>query len=221
MESSGGPPDRTGGGPPPPPPPGSGGPPPPPPPPGGGPPGGPPGEGPQSPGGPWAQPGGYQPSGYGPPGRAQPGYAQPGYAQPGYGMVGYGFAGPPVLEGRELASWGSRVGAHLLDTLIFLLLLLTIVGWIFIPSLVMARKGNRNGQTWGKQAVGIRVIKSNGQEYEFGDAFVREWVVKFLLFGFIGGFFFLPPWIDFLWPLGDDRNQSLHDKMVDSYVVRA
>jgi uncharacterized RDD family membrane protein YckC len=185
-----------------------------------------------SPGPSWGQPGqpqpggyqappGYAQPGYAQPGYAQPGYAQPGYAQPGYGMAGYTFAGPQILQGRELASWGSRVGAHLIDFLIFLLLLLTIVGWIFVPALVMARKGEKNGQTWGKQAVGIRVIKANGQDYEFGDAFVREWVVKWLLFGFIGGFFFLPPFIDYLWPLGDDNNQSLHDKMVESYVVRA
>jgi uncharacterized RDD family membrane protein YckC len=136
-------------------------------------------------------------------------------------MAGYAFAGPQVLQGRELAGYGARVGAHIIDTLILILLFFTIIGWIFIPSLVMARKGDKNGMTWGKQAVGIRVIRSDGKDYSFGDAFVREFLVKILLFSFIGGFFFLPPWIDLLWPLWDERNQTLHDKMVDSYVVKA
>ena len=32
----------------------------------------------------------------------------------------------------------------------------------------MVRKGEHNGQTWGKQVVGIRVIRDNGQPFDFG-----------------------------------------------------
>jgi uncharacterized RDD family membrane protein YckC len=134
--------------------------------------------------------------------------------------VAYASSVPQALQGRETASYGARAGAYLIDSLIFILLLFTVVGWIFVPALVMARKGEHNGQTWGKQAVGITVIKENGGDWSFGDAFVREWVVKWLLFGFVGGFFFFTPFVDLLWPLWDERDQALHDKLVSSYVVK-
>jgi uncharacterized RDD family membrane protein YckC len=34
------------------------------------------------------------------------------------------------------------------------------------------------------------------------------------------GIFYLPLLLDYLWPLWDDRNQTLHDKVVSSVVVR-
>ena len=51
----------------------------------------------------------------------------------------------------------------------------------------MARGGERNGQTLGKQIVGIRVIRDDGDPYNFGTAFVRQFLVIQLLFGVIGG----------------------------------
>ncbi|MEN3361991.1 MAG: hypothetical protein V7637_5973 [Mycobacteriales bacterium] len=105
------------------------------------PPGGqqPPPYGQQPPGGqqppPYGQQPGQDPSQYGQPGHGNPGgYApQPGYAgQSGYGQApsypqppNYGYpqqpyAGGPGMPGgaRQLASWGPRVGAYLLDGLL-------------------------------------------------------------------------------------------------------
>ena len=86
---------------------------------------------------------------------------------------------------------------------------------IFYAPLLMARQGEHNGQTWGKQALGIRVVRDTGEQVDLGFAFLREVVVKYLLFGFVGGFFFsIPTIVDYLWPLWDDENRCLHDMVV-------
>jgi uncharacterized RDD family membrane protein YckC len=157
-------------------------------------------------------------------------------------------AAPSGWEGKQLASWGSRVGATLLDWLILLIpvtLLIVLVVVVALSSdvggivtailssllylvavlvyapLLMGRQGAHNGQTWGKQIVGIRVVRDSGQQVDIGFAFLREFVVKGLLFGFVGSFFFsIPTLIDYLWPLWDDQNRCLHDMVVSTHVVR-
>jgi uncharacterized RDD family membrane protein YckC len=156
---------------------------------------------------------------------------------------------PSPWAGAPLAGWGSRVGATLLDGLILLLpiallIVLAIVvaqgsdagavavivigvlaylfAVMFYASLLMQREGQNNGQTWGKQIVGIRVVRDNGEAFTFGSAFVREFLVKNLLFGFVGGFFFsIPTLLDWLWPLWDGENRCLHDMVVSTHVLRA
>ena len=151
-------------------------------------------------------------------------------------------------EGKQLASWGSRVGATLLDWLILLIpvtllivlvvvvalssdvggivtailsSLLYLVAVLFYAPLLMGRQGAHNGQTWGKQIVGIRVVRDSGQPVDIGFAFLREFVVKGLLFWFVGSFFFfIPTLLDYLWPLWDDQNRALHDMVVSTHVVK-
>jgi uncharacterized RDD family membrane protein YckC len=139
---------------------------------------------------------------------------------PGYAPAPYGGPAqlPPALAGRELASWGQRAGAALLDFL-FALVTLGIVGVVnwFMPG----REGENNGQTFGKQIVGIRAVKEDGTPFSMGDSVVRELVVKGLLFGFLGAFTCgIASLLDYLWPLWDDKNQALHDKMLSQYVVQ-
>jgi uncharacterized RDD family membrane protein YckC len=153
-------------------------------------------------------------------------------------------------RGTPLASWWSRVGATVLDGLILLVPVgvlagggialavngtgaVEIIGWVvagiaylaaltLYAPLLMARRGDRNGQTWGRQIMGIRVVRDNGEQLGFGFSFVREVVVKQILFGFIGGFFFsLPTLLDYLWPLWDRENRALHDFIVSTHVVHA
>ena len=45
--------------------------------------------------------------------------------------------------------------------------------------------------------------------------------MRWLLIGFIGGLFFIPPLLDLLWPIWDESNRALHDMVVNSHVVRA
>ncbi|HEX5910141.1 MAG TPA: RDD family protein [Thermoleophilaceae bacterium] len=156
-------------------------------------------------------------------------------------------AATPALPG-ELASWGSRVGAQLLDALIVtvaVILMIVVIVFAFALSDVlgiilavllglaivalyvgyggyfMARDGSRNGQTLGKQIVGIRAVRDNGQPFDLWTGILREFVVKNLLIGFVGGFFFsIPTILNYLWPLWDDSDRCLHDMIVSTHVVR-
>ena len=79
----------------------------------------------------------------------------------------------------------------------------------------------KNGQTPGKQLVGIRVVRENGEPSGWGYTFLREFVIKGLLGGVLssitGGIYTV---VDHLWPLWDQKRQALHDKMVNTIVVQ-
>jgi uncharacterized RDD family membrane protein YckC len=155
----------------------------------------------------------------------------------------------PGWAGTPLASWGSRVGATLIDWVILLVpvailvaivigvaagsdtgaivsailgfLTYLVVAFIYAP-LLMSRGGERNGQTWGKQLLNIRVVRDSGQSMTFGWAALREIAVKGLALAIAGSIIPLIPYLlDYLWPLWDDENQALHDKIVSTHVVRA
>jgi uncharacterized RDD family membrane protein YckC len=143
--------------------------------------------------------------------------------------------------GRELSSWWSRVGAYLLDAIftsivswvgvgliyggsevlgVILVLAGIVVAFLYFP-ITMMREGENNGQSFGKQILGIRVIRDSGESVSFGWALLRQFVVIYLLFSVVGGFLFGIPWlIDVLWPLWDSQNRALHDMIVSSHVVR-
>jgi len=202
----------------------------------------PPPPGPQAPAGP--PPGPQAPPGA-PPGPPPSPEAPPGgWQQP--------IAPPPTAvgwHGRPLASWGSRVGAYLIDFFILLIpvgiltaivigiaagsdtgailtavlgfLAYLVVAFLYAP-LLMARDGEHNGQTWGKQAVGIRVVRDSGEGMSFGWAALREIVVKGLAVGIASSIIPFIPWLlDVLWPLWDDQNRALHDMVVSTHVVEA
>jgi uncharacterized RDD family membrane protein YckC len=154
--------------------------------------------------------------------------------------------------GMPLASWGSRVGATLIDWLVLLIpaailgfLILgaafdedsstwAVVGGFVLYSLVwsvvvllyapllMMRQGEHNGQTLGKQAIGIRVVRDTGEPMGFGWAALREVVVKGLLVGVASSIIPVIPWLlNVCWPLWDDENRALHDMVVSTHVVKA
>jgi uncharacterized RDD family membrane protein YckC len=94
---------------------------------------------------------------------------------------------------------------------------IAIVSLLYAP-LMMDRT---NGKTLGRMAMGIRVVRANGQPMTFGFAMLREVAVKWLLFGFAGSITFgLANIVDYLWPLWDDENRALHDFLVDTRTVR-
>ena len=76
---------------------------------------------------------------------------------------------------------------------------------------LMARNGEHNGQTLGKQAAGIRVVRDDGRPITLATAFVRDVLLKFV----VGNVTFGIGWIvDSLWPLGEKENRALHDLAV-------
>jgi uncharacterized RDD family membrane protein YckC len=176
-----------------------------------------------------------------------PGYTTP--APPGAGgpqpSVPAEAGGRPVLSG-----WWRRVGAQLIDgTIIFvgaLIILgilgalglsvdsnggavalivaaliavfaITVVAFLYAP-ILMSRT---NGQTLGRMALGIRVIRADGGPMTFWFAMLREVVVKALLVGVISSATFgLASVLDALWPLWDEENRALHDLVVNTRVIR-
>lgn len=148
----------------------------------------------------------------------------------------------------QLASWGSRAGAVALDFVFIWLPIAIAIGiiagaasaspaagivvgvvlglgavayWLLARPLLMARDGDRNGQTWGKQILGIRVIKDRGEPFDIGQAMLRQVAVKWLLIYMVGGSFLIPWLLNYLWPLWDDQDRTLHDMVVTSHVVKA
>ncbi|MGI5324371.1 RDD family protein [Actinomadura nitritigenes] len=194
-----------------------------------------------------AQPGYGQPPaqpGYGQQPAAQPGYGQPPAAQPGYGQQPaaqqayqevhhhhYGSTG-------QLAEWGSRAGATIIDGLIigapvgilyFIALLLmgsgsgggAVLGLLFLLVAIVIGFGGgiwmiyqegTTGQTIGKRQMGIKVVSAQtGQVLGFGGAFVRR------LAHFADS---IACDIGYLWPLWDERKQTFADKICNTLVVR-
>ncbi|MGI9081413.1 MAG: RDD family protein [Thermoleophilaceae bacterium] len=101
-------------------------------------------------------------------------------------------------------------------------LLLVGLIWLFYAPPLMSRKGERNGQTWGKQLVGIRAVRDSGEPWRFGSAALREVVLKNLAVGIASSIIPIIPWfLNFFWPLWDDQNRALHDMAASSHVVRA
>jgi uncharacterized RDD family membrane protein YckC len=99
---------------------------------------------------------------------------------------------------------------------------LAIGAHLFYAPLLMRRRGRRNGQSWGKQACGIRVIRADGKPMRFSDAAMRQIVYK--SFGGIVASTFVPlfPWIlNYLWPTWDEQHRALHDMAADTRVVSA
>ena len=98
------------------------------------------------------------------------------------------------------------------------ILTIVVIGYIVWWLVALGR-----GQTPGKQIVGIRVIKDNGEPSNWGYTFLREFVIKLLLVGFISDVTFgIGRLVDYLWPLWDraEKMQTLHDKLLGTLVVR-
>jgi uncharacterized RDD family membrane protein YckC len=177
--------------------------------------------------------GGYggAPTGYAPP---PPGAYTPPTA---YGAG----AGGPVTEG--LASFGQRVGATVIDTFIlwtvmaagFLVVAATVpepepfvnpdpgpsgVGslfmmltWLIGPAYFIIQEGMPDGQTLGKRAMGIRVVrKSNGAPLGYGLA-IGRYLARFVDFFTLG--------LGLLWAAWDPLHQTFHDKIAGTLVVRS
>ena len=184
----------------------------------------------------YGQPGAYpgQPGQYGQgaaPGQPGAYGQQPGqYGQQPYGAQPYGGYGYGGQAAGNLATWPIRVGAFLIDLIIYGIpigignainngssggtiigLLFTLIGigvWIYNR---IIQQGN-TGQSWGKKAVGIKLITADtGQNVGPGKAFLRE--LTHILDG-------LPCYLGYLWPLWDEKKQTFADKINNTYVIK-
>ena len=207
----------------------------------------------------WQHPGGYEPEPSGPSSQAPYGtpsgapYGQPyptAYPAPGFGV------GPP--PGVQYASWGARVGAHLLNQLLLLAAMipagvvllvgaiatqapvrpsesgqLATAGTSQLPMPVIALtvalflaalgfgvwncwRAGSCGQSLGKQWVGIHLVNHTTLRPPGGWTSIAKATIR----GVIGTFCGLYPLATLLWPLWDERKQTLEDKMLNTLVVR-
>ncbi|MER6083696.1 RDD family protein [Streptomyces sp. NPDC013157] len=166
---------------------------------------------------------GYQQAPQGVPPQQGYGYPQqPGYPQQGgygYPQQGYG-ATPPY------ANWGQRFGGTIVDGLVFLVpyilvlfsskaAVLGIIGGLAILGLAIWQliMEGRTGQTIGKKALGIRLVKeATGQPIGVGMAFVRR--IAHILDS-------LACYLGWLWPAWDAKRQTFADKVCGTIVIRS
>jgi uncharacterized RDD family membrane protein YckC len=143
------------------------------------------------------------------------------------GAPGAGFAADSLPK----ATWLSRLAATVVDTMLVIVVAITVdlvVGELGTRSAVArtvvylslallypptALALNR-GRTWGKQLVGIRVVREDATELGFGMAFARESLVKGIF-----ALLTIPYLLDGLFPLWDARRRALHDMMLGTRVV--
>ncbi|MEZ5278906.1 MAG: RDD family protein [Acidimicrobiales bacterium] len=134
-----------------------------------------------------------------------------------------------------LAEWPLRAGAFVADLVIFGVVSFivgvparsvgtgaVIAGGVIVSALYFILQEGNSGQTVGKRMWSLRVVGEDGGAISYSTAAVR-WVVKYLVFQIMTlllGFFAIA-WVlaDYLWPLRDERNQTLHDKAARTIVV--
>ena len=112
-----------------------------------------------------------------------------------------------------------------LETHPFVFLLFALV-FVLYTVILTCRAGEHNGQTLGKQKLGLRIIRNDGKPVDIQTALVREGLVKTLP-GVIGSvsallsvatsFFSL---LDDLWPIPGKNNQAIHDLAAETHVVQ-
>jgi len=171
---------------------------------------------------------------------------------------GFPPASPLATAGGERAGFGTRLGAFLLDSLLYGLLSLVFIipgivvivsafrdcvsverldgtveivcpdgapdvgvivggiGLILLGALVVAflyvRAMGKTGQTWGARIVGVKVVDSRtGTPIGFWRALGRSLFASI----FSSAIFYL----GYLWMIWDDKQQTWHDKVVNSVVV--
>ncbi len=134
---------------------------------------------------------------------------------------------PEGMTALQIASAGQRLGAFLVDLVISIIVgvvgfaigsaigdlgstlnsVFGIVYWIIVLIMVATR-----GQSPGKIAIGIKIVKMDGTPVGFGTTLLREVIGKIvsaiiLLLGYI-------------WILFDGQRQGWHDKIASTYVVK-
>lgn len=100
--------------------------------------------------------------------------------------------------------------------------LITLVAFwgVYMP-LISARSGAANGQTLGKQIIGIKVIRSDRSPLTVSDCFYREGLWKGVVFLGLGCLLVVPFLLDILAPVRDQQARALHDRRAKTLVVKS
>jgi uncharacterized RDD family membrane protein YckC len=173
---------------------------------------------------PYGYPGGNDPGGWGPPPVPPPS----AWPSPPGGYPRFPGGVDPVPGGAgTLAGWWRRVGATLIDGIIIAVIarickglsgseaVYLAVGLLLGVAYTTVLIGGPTGRTVGMMAVGTRCVDADhGGAIGYGRGFVRWLLSELLAVTIVGGL------LDALWPLWDGRNQTIHDKVAKSIVIR-
>ncbi|HEY6329460.1 MAG TPA: RDD family protein [Blastocatellia bacterium] len=177
----------------------------------------------------------YQPGGYPPP---QPGYSPynappPGWTPPTPSLADWGprivaflidrfIAGAIIGAAYAIfiiivligASSGTDAGAQAGSIIGLLALLVSIpVGFALLLFNEVYLAGKNNGQTIGKKVMKIRIVKEDGSNFGYMDAFLRN-IIGYFVSGLVC-------YLGFFWVFFDNRRQGWHDKLFHTVVVSA
>jgi uncharacterized RDD family membrane protein YckC len=93
---------------------------------------------------------------------------------------------------------------------------------LLIPGIALALALLRmGGQSPGKRALGIQVVRADGRPLDSQTAFRREVAVKVVLLSLVALVTFGLGWLlNYLWPLWDRQHRAGHDAIVGTRVVQ-
>jgi len=116
-----------------------------------------------------------------------------------------------IIIGAALVANDSGFGTVLVIIGVLVLVGAIVYGlWLYIRNYLLDQ--GRTGYTYGKRKVGIRTVaEATGQPAGVGSA-----VLRWLLHSIINQALY----IDYLWPLWDEKKQTLTDKILTTVVVR-
>ncbi|MEO8028372.1 MAG: RDD family protein [Bryobacteraceae bacterium] len=171
----------------------------------------------------------------------QPQYGQPPYGQPNYPPQGYGPSQPQL----PYATWADRVLGYIIDQVMVIVAMIgiyVVAGGLLASFASMGSDAagglcclliilfpvatlavgfyNRvylvslRGYSIGQGIMKLRVISPEGRNLSMGTAFVRLLAQLGLSLIPILGL------LDLLFPLWDDKRQTLHDKAVGCFVIK-
>jgi uncharacterized RDD family membrane protein YckC len=125
-------------------------------------------------------------------------------------LMSYGIGAAVFAVGFAVAVSEASVGLGIL------LMILGPLAGLIIGIWNKVFKEGKTGQSIGKAQMGISLVDSTtGLPLGAGRCFLREFVFS-LLNGVSGSIFGL---IDYLWPLWDQKNERLMDKIITSRVI--
>lgn len=141
--------------------------------------------------------------------------------------VVWGF-GAAVAAKPTYSSWWRRAGAYGVDLAIALVLAFVVLFSLgaldpaiglacflaTLPAYFTIGHGGASGQTFGKRALGIAVVRKDGGRLGHVGALGR------FLVGLLIGWIPLVGILDLLAPLWDGQNRAWHDRIAGSVVVR-
>jgi uncharacterized RDD family membrane protein YckC len=130
------------------------------------------------------------------------------------------------LDDSLYATWSRRAGAWALDAVLLvaatesILAVSDIAGSLaavlLAPAYATVCHGSRRGQSAGKRLVGISVRDATSLGRVGYPRALWRWLVATTLWLLL----VIPGLLDVLWPLGDRRRQTWHDKASRTVVVR-